>query len=145
MDAAKASTIISDLKGSNKEATSSEHADASPASNAPVAVKLESGMMSRDSAPASTAADHVDAKADDSAAATHAGDSSSTKDDSELSGMGGNFAAAVDNWLKKNGNSVVDESLVQEASLGLRGRRTNAQKLVSVRLHKSSGFVKDSV
>lgn len=123
LDSAKAATIISDVKGSPVKTSKATVAEKQGKT---FAVSLEAGMMTRDAG----SADHSSTSSDDDVVGA------SQIEKKGIVGAGDDFAKAVDNWL--GGSDTEGPSLVQEQSLGLRGRRfpSEQQKLVSVRLHK---------
>jgi len=142
MDAAQASKIIADVKGSKnskKDASPALTSKDPPNSVATVAVSLEAGMMTRDNG----SADHGDSaeKADSDSASDK---KELTQSETKLSASD-DFASAVDHWLSGSAakaaealSDVKAASLIQSPGIGLRGRHSveEAPQLITVRLHK---------
>jgi len=159
MDASRASTIISNVKGA-KEEESKESDLTKAASSASVTLKLDAGMMTNDGGSASHSSGDSDSKvstdsdSDKKEASTETRDDKLVKQEHELSD---DFSKAVDSFLKdpdalsagKDGaqkaeaKASFEAGFVQEAGIGLRGHSHKKKEelvgpqLVTVRLHKT--------
>lgn len=159
LDSAQAAKIISDVKGTGKEAAPTEAArEPKVATSKSITLSLDAGMMTNDGGSAThSSTDDAKMSSDvDRKEATSAPASNDQK--MQPSAMGDDFSKAVDSWLKDSETKAAlsgaddthapeaakikhmfgTDSLVQEKGMGLRGRiHEETPQLVTVRLHKA--------